>query len=87
IVRADVPVGTVTNGWVYCRVIAQDGEFVAMNQGAAALGLVMLIFLRMETHLAYVIAALLLLGFGFDQATSDALADSVVDTLIAGLQR
>ncbi len=38
IVRADVPVGTVTNGWVYCRVIAQDGEFVAMNQGAAALG-------------------------------------------------
>ncbi|GIV80965.1 MAG: hypothetical protein KatS3mg051_0319 [Anaerolineae bacterium] len=38
IVRADVPVGTVTNGWVYCRVIAQDGEFVEMNQGAAALG-------------------------------------------------
>lgn len=38
IVRADVPVGTVTNGWVYCRVIAQDGEFVGMNQGAAALG-------------------------------------------------
>ncbi len=38
IVRADVPAGTVTNGWVYCRVIAQDGEFVEMNQGAAALG-------------------------------------------------
>ncbi len=37
IVRADVPVGTVTNGWVYCRVIAQDGEFVG-NQSEAALG-------------------------------------------------
>jgi len=28
IVRADVPAGTVTNGSVYCRVLAQDGDFV-----------------------------------------------------------
>ncbi len=28
IVRADVPDGTVTNGGVFCRVLAQDGDFV-----------------------------------------------------------
>lgn len=32
-------------------------------------------------------ADVVLLGFGFDQATTDALIDSVIDTLIAGLQR
>ncbi|MEB2288531.1 MAG: hypothetical protein OZ934_10500 [Anaerolineae bacterium] len=38
IVRADIPSGTVTNGGVYCRVIAENGAFVAMHNGAAAIG-------------------------------------------------
>lgn len=41
------------------RIVASAG------MGVTALGLVMLIFLRSDTPLAYVIAALLLLGFGF----------------------
>jgi len=37
-VRAVIPAGTVTNGGVYCRVLAENGEFVSMNYGPAAIG-------------------------------------------------
>jgi len=39
VVRAVIPAGTVTNGGVYCRVLAENGEFVSMNRLATRMWL------------------------------------------------